>query len=113
MCKMTFSENVFSLVKKIPKGKVTTYKEIANALDTRAYQAVGQILSKNQHGFLDGGNIPCHRVVPKNGTLGGFCGHKCGKLVCKKKKLLQREGIKFDKDNKIKDFNRKLFSFND
>lgn len=108
---MRFSEKVFILVKKIPKGKVTTYKEIANGLETRAYQAVGQILSKNQHGFLDHGNIPCHRVVPSTGELGGFCGHKCGKIVCQKKKLLQKEGIKFDKNNKIKNFDKILFKF--
>lgn len=108
---MSFSNKVFSLVKKIPKGKVTTYKEIAHKLGTRAYQAVGQILAKNQHGYMDNGNIPCHRVVPSNGTLGGFCGHKCGKIVCEKKRLLLKEGIKFDKDNKIKDFEKVLFKF--
>ena len=110
---MIFSEKVYSLVKKVPKGKVTTYKEIANALKTNAYQAVGQILAKNEKGFLDGGNIPCHRVVPTNGTLGGFCGQKCGKKVCEKKKLLEKEGIKFNKDNRIIDFEKKFYKLNE
>lgn len=107
----SFSQKIYALVKKVPKGKVTTYKEIANALETKAYQAVGQILSKNPDGFLDGGKTPCHRVVPSDGSLGGFCGHKCGKKVCEKKKLLEKEGIRFDKKNNIIDFEKKLFKF--
>ncbi len=108
---MNMKQKVFSLVKKIPKGKVTTYKEIANALDSRAYQAIGQILARNENGFLNGGNIPCHRVVPSNGALGGFCGNKCGKMTCEKKWLLEKEGIMFDKDDKIKDFEKRTYRF--
>lgn len=104
-------EKVFSIVKKIPKGKVTTYKEIGVALDTKAYQAIGQVLAGNKYGFLDRGNIPCHRVVPSDGTIGGFCGHKCGRLVCQKKKLLEKEGIKFDNKNRIIDFKNRIFKF--
>lgn len=106
---MTLKNKVFKLVKQIPKGKVTTYKEIANKLNTRAYQAIGQILAKNENGFLDNGDIPCHRVVPSNGSLGGFCGQKCGKKVCLKKQLLKKEGLKFDERNKIKQFETVLF----
>lgn len=108
---MRFKEKVYSLVKKVPKGKVTTYKEIANALGTAAYQAVGNIMAKNQGGFLSGGNIPCHRVVSSDGKIGGFCGCKCGEPICQKKKLLEKEGIKFDKDNNIIDFEKKFFRF--
>jgi len=104
-----FSAKVYSLVKSIPKGKVTTYKEIANALGTSAYQAVGQILAKNPEGFLSGGKIPCHRVVSSDGKIGGFCGSKCGEPICQKKKLLEKEGIRFGKDNNIIDFEKKFF----
>jgi methylated-DNA-[protein]-cysteine S-methyltransferase len=104
-----FSEKVFNLVKKIPRGKITTYKEIARALDTKAYRVIGNILAKNENSFLDGGNIPCQRVIRSDGNVGGFCGKKCGKMVCEKKKLLQKEGIKFNKQNKVVDFENKLF----
>lgn len=107
---MSFKTDVFDLVKKIPKGKVTTYKEIANEMDTKAYQAVGNILAKNEYGFLDGGKIPCHRVVRSDGTVGGFCGQKCGKKVCEKKRLLKKEGIIF-KGDKIKEFEKKIYRF--
>ncbi|HUV46533.1 MAG TPA: MGMT family protein [Candidatus Bathyarchaeia archaeon] len=42
-----FSQKVYQLVKKVPPGKVTTYKEIAQALNSKAYQAVGQTLACN------------------------------------------------------------------
>lgn len=105
-----FKQRVFSLVKKIPVGKVTTYGQIAYAMNSKAYQAIGNILARNDYGFLDGGTIPCHRVVRSDGTVGGYCGYKCGKLVCEKKKILKKEGIKFNSD-KIVDFESRLFKF--
>lgn len=105
-----FKQKVFSLVKKIPEGKVTTYREIAHAMNTQAYRAIGNILAKNDYGFLDGGKVPCHRVVRSDGTVGGYCGQKCGKMVCEKKALLKKEGIRFEGDE-ILDFEKKLFNF--
>lgn len=46
--KHTFSEMVYALVKQIPCGKVSTYKDIASALRTKAYRAVGNALNKNK-----------------------------------------------------------------
>ena len=56
------------VVKKIPKGSVLTYKEVAKrAGKPMAYRAVGNILNKNYNS-----NIPCHRVVRSDGSLGGY-----------------------------------------
>ncbi|MBR9690862.1 MGMT family protein [Candidatus Woesearchaeota archaeon] len=107
---MKFSDKVYELVKKIPKGKVTTYKEIASVLGTNAYRAVGIAMSKNTDGFLSKGKIPCHRIVASDGSIGGFCGVKTGKPIKDKKKLLIKEEIKFEK-NKIINFSEKLFRF--
>ena len=105
-------EEVYRLTKKIPKGKVTTYSNIGYALNSRAFQAIGQILVRNIEGFKDARkNIPCHRVVLKDGTLGGFYGKKCGEETCIKKALLEKEGIRFDKDNKIINFKKVLHEF--
>ncbi len=55
------------MVKKIPKGRVLTYKEVAKlAGSPLAYRAVGNILNKNYDP-----NIPCHRVIKSSGALGG------------------------------------------
>lgn len=81
---MSFTEKVLAVVKRIPKGQVLTYKEVARrAGSKRAYRAVGNIL--NRCGGMRGG-IPCHRVVRSDGTVGGYAwGTK------KKEKLLRKE----------------------
>ncbi len=81
-------EKIYFVVSKIPKGKVTSYKDVANALGIKAYRFVGNVMHNNT--FI--GYVPCHRVVKADGTLGGF-----SKGVKKKKELLLKEGIKFDK----------------
>ena len=45
----TFAEKAYDLLRKVPEGRVTTYKEIAHALDTRAYQGVGQVMRNNPY----------------------------------------------------------------
>ena len=103
-----FNNKVYNLLKKVPKGKVTTYKILAEAAGTKAYRAVGRAMNKNPYGILNcrGKNmVPCHRVVASNGNLHGFAhGLK------KKKELLEKEGIKV-KDNKIVGFEEVLFRF--
>ncbi len=81
----SFQEKVYKIVTKIPKGEVSTYKEVAKrAGSARAYRAVGNILNKNPNLKL----IPCHRVIKSNGRIGGY------KYGTKKKiALLKKEGI--------------------
>ena len=70
-----FYQKVYELCRKVPKGKVTTYKILAEKLGTKAYRAVGTAMNKNPYGILNcsGKNmVPCHRVVGSNGSLVGF-----------------------------------------
>lgn len=103
---MAFSDKVYSLCKKIPKGKVSTYKEIAIALHTKAYRAVGQALRRNPYAPV----VPCHRVVASDGSLGGFGGETKGRNIQKKIRLLEKEGIRI-KANRIQQFDRHLHRF--
>jgi methylated-DNA-[protein]-cysteine S-methyltransferase len=65
---MTFEEKIHRVVKKIPRGSVSTYKEVAKkAGRPMAFRAVGNILGKN----VDP-NVPCHRVIRSDGKLGGY-----------------------------------------
>ena len=82
--------DVYNQLLKVPRGKVTTYKEIAKAVKCNSAQAIGQALRKNP--FAP--EIPCHRVVKTDLTLGGFSGSLTNKTVEKKMKLLQDEGVK-------------------
>jgi methylated-DNA-[protein]-cysteine S-methyltransferase len=82
---MSFNEKVWALTARVPAGKVTTYGEIAKALKTRGYRAVGNALNKNPYAPA----VPCHRVVGSTGALTGFAGG-----LAKKKSLLAKEGVK-------------------
>lgn len=97
----SFSKRCYNLVKKIPRGYVTTYKEIAEILRTKGYRAVGMVLNKNP----SIPEIPCHRVVKSNGEVGGYA-----KGIEKKIELLESEGIPI-KDKKIINFEKYFFRF--
>lgn len=89
---MTFFESVYEVVKRIPKGKVLTYGDIARAVGApRSARQVGWALHSNPQP----GVIPCHRVVFGDGRLTeGFAFG--GKEV--QKALLEAEGVQFEND---------------
>lgn len=65
----SFQLQVFEEISKIPKGQVITYKELAKRIGRpNAYRAVANACGKNN----DPKNIPCHRVIRSDGTLGGY-----------------------------------------
>lgn len=80
-----FQKKVLLEVNKIPHGEIRTYKQIAEAINTKAYRAVGTAIGKNPLPLI----IPCHRVVKSDLSVGGFYG---GTKM--KKEILQNEGIK-------------------
>ena len=86
-----FQNKVYEICKKVPKGKVTTYKHIADKMGTKAYRAVGTALNKNPYAP----KVPCHRVINSNGSIGGFASGIKNKI-----KLLKKEGIEI-KNNRI------------
>jgi methylated-DNA-[protein]-cysteine S-methyltransferase len=97
-----FRDEVFEILKKVPRGSVTTYGELARVLGRPgAARAVGNALNKNEHLKT----IPCHRVVKSNGELGGFA---LGVQV--KTEFLAEEGIKV-KDGRVVDFKIRLYKF--
>jgi O-6-methylguanine DNA methyltransferase len=97
----TLREQVYSLLLQIPPGFVTTYGEIARALDSRAYRAIGGILNRNP----DAPRVPCHRVVMSDGSLGGYAFG-----IERKRELLRKEGVLVS-DVAVIDFHQKLFRF--
>ena len=76
------------LLKKIPRWKVTTYKELARVCNTSP-RAIGRIMAKNP----DPLHYPCYKVVSSKGELCGYSGK--GGLEGKKK-LLEKEGIRVE-----------------
>ena len=97
-----FEKKVIASLKRIPRGKVTTYRQIAKFIKKpKAARAVGNACNKNPWAP----RVPCHRVVKSGGRLGGYAGG-----AKKKIELLKREGILVGR-GKIKDFKRKIFWF--
>ena len=87
-------EKLWELLKKIPKGKVTTYGLLAKKLKTTP-RAVGRMLNSNQNPI----KVPCHRVIMSDGSIGGY---RLG--IEKKKKLLRSEGINFSNKIDLKEY---------
>lgn len=82
-----FDEQVWNQISKIPRGKVASYQYLAEQIGKpKAARAVANACGRNQKII----EIPCHRVVRSNGTLGGYSGP--GGLQ-QKKDLLQSEGV--------------------
>ena len=82
-----FQLKVWNFLKKIPKGTVKTYSEVAKAIrKPLAVRAVANAIAKNPYPI----KIPCHRVIRSDGSLGGYSGEGG---VKKKKNLLKKEGI--------------------
>ena len=83
----TFEELVWRAVKKIPRGRVSTYAAVARAIGAPcAARAVGNALNKNP--FKD---VPCHRVVRGDRAVGGYAHGTAAKI-----KRLQAEGVWID-----------------
>ena len=80
------------MVMKVPKGKVTTYRELAHALGTKAYRAVGQAMNRNPQLV----RVPCHRVIKSNGEVGGYAWG-----IDRKKELLKMEGVQVEANGRI------------
>lgn len=91
----SFQKAVYRTTRKIPKGKVATYGQIARFIGSpKATRAVGNALNSNP--FAP--KVPCHRVVNSDGKIGGFAFG-----IDKKSTLLRKEGVRV-KDGKIVDF---------
>lgn len=84
----TFQKKVWLEISKIPKGKTITYKELAQKIGKpRAIRAVGNAVGANPKPII----IPCHRVLPSDGSIGGYSGRGGVKA---KRALLLKEGIR-------------------
>jgi methylated-DNA-[protein]-cysteine S-methyltransferase len=79
-------------------GKVTTYACLARSIDCGSSQAVGQALKRNP--FAP--QVPCHRVIKSDRSLGGFSGQSEGPEVARKRRLLIAEGVSFDSQGRVR-----------
>jgi len=86
-----FEEKVYDATRSIPRGKVTTYGILGRMIGCRSAQAIGQALQRNP--FAP--EVPCHRVIKGDLSIGGFFGATGGEAVRRKEAMLLKEGVAF------------------
>lgn len=96
----SFYEKIYAKLRKVPKGQVTTYKDLAKAVNSKAYRAVGTAMNKNPYAP----KVACHRVINSDGKIGGFASGTRNKI-----KMLKQEGIEI-KNNRV-DLKKYRFKF--
>lgn len=99
---MNLDKKIYKKLLEVPKGKITTYGELAKAVGLKNGQrVVGKIMNKNPYPVI----IPCHRVVKSDGKVGGYA---YGEEI--KSDMLTREGIVI-KNGKILDLENTIYRF--
>jgi len=98
---LKLEHRVYEKLLQVPKGKVTTYSELAKAVGLKNGQrAIGRIMNKNPFPVI----VPCHRVILSTGKIGGYA---WGEKI--KTNMLSKEGVQIKK-GKILDKD-KIFRF--
>ena len=99
---MKLEEKIYKKLLEVPKGKITTYGELAKAVGLKNGQrVVGKIMNKNPYPVI----IPCHRVIMSTGKIGGYA---FGEQI--KTNMLNDEGIQI-KNGKILDLENRVYRF--
>ena len=86
-----FERKVYNVVKRVPRGRVTTYGLLAREVGCGSCRAIGQALKRNPYAP----RIPCHRVIASDLTIGGYSGRVTGKEIGRKLELLKSEKVFF------------------
>ena len=86
-----FQQRVYDACQKIPVGRVATYAALAREIGCDSPRAVGRALGVNP--FAP--QVPCHRVIRSDGSIGGFKGETSGSPIQQKLLRLSTEGIRF------------------
>ena len=97
-----FRRKVYEALLDVPKGYVTTYGALAKRIGCASAQAVGGALRHNP--FAP--QVPCHRVLAADGSIGGFNGHRGGPEIARKIALLRSEGVALNDDGTLLDQSR-------
>ncbi len=94
-----FSDRVFAVVRRIPRGKVVSYGQVGRMIGApRSARYVGYALRANPAPGQDPADIPCHRVVFKDGSMAtGFAFGGPGE----QRKMLEAEGVAFDDEGRV------------
>lgn len=91
-----FHRAVYRLVRRVPRGRVVTYGQVAALLGhPRAARAVGTALGALRGSLVQA--VPWQRVIAASGR----CSHRDGMSAAEQRDLLEREGVRFDRRGRV------------
>lgn len=99
-----FRKQVLSLLCQIPRGRYSTYGAISDHISQTSRKTCARAVGSGIRNNPFAPEVPCHRILAGDGSIGGFCGDwgKDGKFANEKHKLLSEEGVRFDSKGKVK-----------
>lgn len=100
----SFRKQTLSLLCHIPRGRYSTYQAMSDHISATSHKTCARAVGNAMRNNPFAPEVPCHRILAADGSLGGFCGHwgEEGKFASKKHELLNEEGVRFDTKGKVK-----------
>lgn len=99
-----FRKQTLSMLCQIPRGQYSTYQAMSDYITKTSHKTCARAVGNAMRNNPFAPEVPCHRILAADGTLGGFGGHwgEAGKFADKKHELLKEEGVRFDSMLKVK-----------
>lgn len=82
-----FQKRVYLELLEVPAGHTISYGELARRIGCGSPQAVGQALRRNP--FAP--EVPCHRVIRSDGSIGGYFGQTSSEMTMRKQEMIESE----------------------
>lgn len=99
-----FRKQTLALLCRIPRGRYTTYQAMSDHISATSHKTCARAVGNAMRNNPFAPEVPCHRVLSSDGSIGGFNGFwgEEGKFAREKKELLKGEGVFFDSGGKVK-----------
>jgi O-6-methylguanine DNA methyltransferase len=99
-----FRKQTLTLLCRIPRGHWSTYQAMSDHITATSHKTCARAVGNAMRNNPFAPNVPCHRILSSDGSIGGFGGHwgVDGKFAGEKRELLSREGVQFDSKGKVK-----------
>lgn len=99
-----FRKQTLTMLCQIPRGRYSTYQAMSDHITKTSHKTCARAVGNAMRNNPFAPEVPCHRILAADGTLGGFCGHwgENGKFASRKHELLHEEGVRFGSNGKVK-----------
>lgn len=98
-----FRKQTLTLLCRIPRGRYSTYQAMSDYITATSHKTCARAVGNAMRNNPFAPEVPCHRILSSDGSIGGFNGHwgEEGKYAGRKKELLAEEGVRFDSKGKV------------